>query len=127
MAESARHAARQFEKEFRARFGFDKGACWPTREPVVVAIEIVVPKEEFESGDVDNVSKTLLDGLKGIMYADDRQVTSLFIQKVRGRSHRVTLGIRRVRAQDDGWLVPALRKRPADDGAERRGRHRTSG
>lgn len=33
--------------------------------------------------DVDNITKSLLDGLKGILFEDDRQVSELLVRKTR--------------------------------------------
>jgi len=53
----------------------------PTHQDVSVVIIYFYQGET--SLDVDNIAKTLLDGLKGILVHDDRQISQLVIRKTR--------------------------------------------
>ncbi len=67
---------------------------WPEDElPVVdsIMVKITYFYEEDVSPkiDVDNISKPILDALKGVVFADDSQVTDLLCRKRRSKNIRV--------------------------------------
>lgn len=43
--------------------------------------------------DIDNILKIIMDGLNGIAYEDDKQVTSVFIHKYYSTEPRVEVGV----------------------------------
>ena len=51
--------------------------CKPAGEPVAVVLDIYVRRKM----DVDNVAKSVLDGLTGVAYEDDGQVVELLVRK----------------------------------------------
>jgi len=51
--------------------------CKPTYGPVFVALDIYTRRKM----DLDNVAKSILDGLNGIAYEDDDQVVELLVRK----------------------------------------------
>jgi crossover junction endodeoxyribonuclease RusA len=51
--------------------------CKPSGEPVAVVLDIYVRRRM----DVDNVAKSILDGLTGVAYEDDDQVVELVVRK----------------------------------------------
>lgn len=48
---------------------------------VEVVISVSALEKQFKEVDVDNLAKSVLDGLKGVAYDDDSQVTNLIINK----------------------------------------------
>jgi hypothetical protein len=52
-----------------------------TNQDVAVLIIYFYQGETFL--DVDNIAKSLLDGLKGVLFRDDRQVSELLVRKSR--------------------------------------------
>ena len=55
---------------------------FPSKKEVVIFIlQFFLTKKEYESRDVDNLSKTVLDCLKGKLYIDDAQVRTLIVSK----------------------------------------------
>jgi Endodeoxyribonuclease RusA len=48
-----------------------------------VAVLIIYFYQGETTLDVDNIAKSLLDGLKGVLFRDDRQVSELLIRKSR--------------------------------------------
>lgn len=44
--------------------------------------------------DVDNVAKIIMDGLNGVAYADDKQVTELFVSKCYGEEAKTIVKIK---------------------------------
>jgi hypothetical protein len=53
----------------------------PTNQDVAVLIIYFYQGETFL--DVDNIAKSLLDGLKGVLFRDDQQVSELLVRKSR--------------------------------------------
>jgi len=67
--------------------------CKPAGEPVAVVLDIYVRRRM----DVDNVAKSILDGLTGVAYEDDDQVVELLVCKHRVKAaaeERVEIEIR---------------------------------
>lgn len=50
-------------------------------DKVQVSLSFSLTEKRFFEVDVDNLSKTVLDSLNGIAYDDDKQVTSLIVDK----------------------------------------------
>jgi hypothetical protein len=48
-----------------------------------VAVLIIYFYQGETTLDVDNIAKSLLDGLKGVLFRDDRQVSELVVRKTR--------------------------------------------
>jgi hypothetical protein len=51
--------------------------------PQEIAVLIVYFYQGDTTLDVDNIAKSLLDGLKGVLFRDDRQVSELLVRKTR--------------------------------------------
>lgn len=51
--------------------------CRPVQGPISVALDVFTRRKM----DVDNVAKSVLDGLNGIAYEDDDQVVELLVRK----------------------------------------------
>jgi hypothetical protein len=62
----------------RERLGGDEG---PSDQEVTVLI--IYFYEGETTLDVDNLAKSLLDGLKGVLFRDDQQVSQLLVRKTR--------------------------------------------
>ena|SRR5258708_6692593 len=106
-----RQSAKVFEATIRYYFDVIKRVSkWPTPDPVFLAIEATLPPTEFGQKDVDNVSKSVLDALKGLIYEDDRQVVSLFVSKASGADHSLVVGVKRLVPGEKIWFVPPLRE-----------------
>ena len=61
-----------------------KGNGWDKiRKPhkVEVVLSISMLERRYKKVDVDNLSKTVLDGLTGVVFDDDSQVTNLIVNK----------------------------------------------
>ncbi len=99
--------AREFEKQIREHFKKNKGPNWPYSGRLLMVIGISMSEKDFVSTDVDNVTKTLLDAFKGILYEDDSEIVSLFVNKVVGDSgHLIALKV--LGKEDKAWVVPHM-------------------
>lgn len=48
---------------------------------IQVYLSISITEKRFKEVDVDNLAKSVLDGLNGVAYDDDSQITSLIVKK----------------------------------------------
>src|SRR3990167_2844508 len=78
------------------------------REIFVFVIQFFLSKKEYDTRDVDNMSKTILDCLKGKLYIDDSQVRTLLITKKispKVPTNFVFVGIRELKGETDVGIV----------------------
>jgi len=81
------------------------------KEVVIFVIQFFLSKKEYDVRDVDNMSKTILDCLKGKLYIDDSQVRTLLITKKispKVPSNFVFVGIRELKGETDIDVVKTL-------------------
>lgn len=62
-------------------------------ERLLLETEIVPYNKKI---DADNIAKAILDALNGIAYEDDKQVTSLKVNKYYGRTNRLEIRIKEI-------------------------------
>lgn len=76
---------KEFENELRTMFlGQVKGAKeYPIKKPqkVEVIISVDMNKNRLEKVDIDNLTKSILDSMNGIIFEDDSQVINILAQK----------------------------------------------
>ncbi len=85
----------------------NKWVCLPTSVPVRVKIVYSVAtchlrRGSHPAGDVDNLAKTVLDALTGIVYSDDRQVRELRVFKDYGSKTRWIVYVETLEEDEDG-------------------------
>ena len=81
------------------------------KEVVIFVIQFFLSKKEYETRDVDNMSKTILDCLKGKLYIDDSQVRTLLITKKispKVPTNFVFVGIRELKGETDIEVVKTM-------------------
>ncbi|OGG77929.1 hypothetical protein A3A36_02560 [Candidatus Kaiserbacteria bacterium RIFCSPLOWO2_01_FULL_52_12b] len=81
------------------------------REIVVFVIQFFLSKKEYDTRDVDNMSKTILDCLKGKLYIDDSQVRTLLITKKispKVPTNFVFVGVRELKGETDIEVVQTM-------------------
>lgn len=61
-----------------------------------IAVNIIVYVKNNVYPDLDNIGKSILDGLQGIAYRNDRQVSIFSIQRVRGKEEKVEIELEEV-------------------------------
>ena len=76
-------AVQEFEKEFREFISQKLEDKLPIKYPkeVEVVLVISVEKKRFFNVDVDNLTKTVLDCLKGLVIDDDSQIVNIYASK----------------------------------------------
>lgn len=83
---------------------------WPYKERLLVAIEVQFTKKEYETKDVDNVAKSLLDAMKGVVFVDDAQIDALQVSKLPSRTNAFMIGVRRLTDDEHPLCFPPLYK-----------------
>jgi Holliday junction resolvase RusA-like endonuclease len=71
----------EFQKQIRERLLEKKKPWWPFKGDVSAAVTIAGPKSYIKKKDIDNLLKTVLDCLKGIVIEDDCQIVQGTILK----------------------------------------------
>jgi Holliday junction resolvase RusA-like endonuclease len=99
-------SGRQFEAYVRESLTPEPG--WPLSGRLLLAMSVTLPLASFEAKDVDNIAKSVLDALKGVVYEDDRQVVSLFVSKSQGELGSFFVGIRSLGVDETSWYFPSL-------------------
>lgn len=66
----------------------------PLQGNVALHIRVYVKRNVFP--DIDNIAKSCMDGMNGIAYKDDKQVSYLTIQRLKGNEEKVEIEIEEV-------------------------------
>lgn len=87
-------------------------SIFPSKKEVVVFVmQFFSSKKDHDTRDVDNMSKTVMDCLKGKLYIDDVQVRTLLVSKKvspRVPSNFVFVGIRELYGETDIDVVKSM-------------------
>lgn len=70
-----------FEKEMKKWLSSEPDPGWPFKGELFLVISVRLTKKEYLRKDVDNIAKTIIDSLKGVVYEDDTQISSLYVNK----------------------------------------------
>lgn len=68
----------------------------PLKKPKRVVVQLAFHLRNVMVGDADNFCKSVLDGLNGVAYEDDCQVTMLKVIKVQSKDPRVSIIIQEI-------------------------------
>ena len=85
----------------------------PLKGRVLISLAIGLTQKEFQTRDLDNMVKSLLDALKAVVYEDDRQVDVLHVMKYQSEFEIWKIGIKKLRKKDRLWYSPRLYKERA--------------
>ncbi len=58
-----------------------------------IAVYITIYASSKIQGDLDNYAKSILDGMNGVAYIDDKQISYLTIQRLKGEQEMVEIEI----------------------------------
>ncbi|WP_017258477.1 RusA family crossover junction endodeoxyribonuclease [Pedobacter arcticus] len=89
-----------------AKEHFPEGQIFKKPSHVEVIISISVTEKRFKSVDVDNLAKTVLDGLNNIAFEDDSQVVSLICNKHihPTKKNGILIGITKLTNENQGFI-----------------------
>jgi len=66
----------------------------PLEGDIAIYIRVYVKNNVFP--DIDNIAKAIMDGMQGIAYRNDRQVSFLAVQRIRGKEEKVDIELEEV-------------------------------
>lgn len=71
----------EFVKLIKERLSEMSHPLWPYKNDLFLQISVTNSKSKIQQADIDNLVKTVLDAIKGIVFVDDSQVVSVFAEK----------------------------------------------
>ncbi len=87
-------------------------SVFPSKKEVAIfIIQFFLSRKDYDTRDVDNMSKTVMDCLKGKLYIDDVQVRTLLVSKKvspRVPSNFVFVGIKELHGETDLDVVKLM-------------------
>ncbi len=88
-------------KEYEKLVGWTAKAqgCRPTDKPVIASLDIYTRRKM----DLDNVAKSILDGLNGVVYKDDDQVVELLVRKFQVKQTEERVEIKILKTDQKCW------------------------
>jgi Holliday junction resolvase RusA-like endonuclease len=81
---------------------------WPYKGRLLIAIFVTMKESDYRHKDIDNITKSLLDAMKGKVYEDDIQIDLVHVQKIKGESSGFGVGIKELDNDDNDWYFPRL-------------------
>lgn len=102
------NSAKKFEDDFKTMSKNSKDEKWPYTGTLLLAISISLTKKEYYQKDIDNMLKAILDAMKGIVYKDDNQIESVFVQKLINEKPSWFVGVRQLKENERSWYFPPL-------------------
>jgi hypothetical protein len=81
---------------------------WPRKGRLLIAMWIAVKGSDYKHKDIDNVTKSILDALKGVAYIDDVQIDTIHVQKFPSDHYGFMIGIKSLDKEDPAWYFPPL-------------------
>ena len=80
----------------------------PFKNRVLISLAIGLKSNEYSKRDIDNMAKSLLDALEGVVYTNDNQVATLHVVKYVSDDNRFNLGIKLLSDNEELWHFPWL-------------------
>ena len=99
---------KEFEKYIRESFSCEDKEEWPYSDRLLVSIWISIKNSEYKCKDIDNIAKSIMDALKGIVYVDDKQIDTLHISKMPSENNFLMIGIKKLKKNDYTPYSPPL-------------------
>jgi crossover junction endodeoxyribonuclease RusA len=80
---SAQARRKRVREAWKAKVAAAAHSLWVLGTPPIVSdVSVTITHfHEGAPGDVDNISKLIIDGMKGVVIADDRQISDLVLQR----------------------------------------------
>ena len=81
---------------------------WPYKGRILIALQIMIKESDYKCKDIDNVTKSIIDAMKGIVYEDDVQIDMVHVQKIKSKKYSFAVGIKELDNDDTNWYFPRL-------------------
>ncbi|OGU41354.1 MAG: hypothetical protein A3K31_17005 [Ignavibacteria bacterium RIFOXYA12_FULL_35_25] len=86
----------------------ERNPNWPHKGRLLVAVQIMIKASDYKNKDIDNVTKSILDALKGIVFEDDVQIDMIHIQKIKSDKYSFAVGVKVLDEDDSALYFPPL-------------------
>lgn len=96
----------KFKKSIKTWLDKKPNPNWPCKNRLLVAIQFGLTEKKYKQKDIDNITKSLIDALKGTVYEDDKQIDSLHLLKYKSENNTFMIGIKELSESDPGWFFP---------------------
>lgn len=99
-------AIEEFEKKLAAFLKENVNEEMPYNFPVEVILAFDINRKRLFEVDVDNLSKTVLDAMKGVIFQDDSLVVRLLAMKDTHpmNTNGLMIGVNKVEKPNEGWF-----------------------
>ena len=101
-------SSRRFEESMRKSLSKNPHPKWPYKGNILISISASLSKKDWETKDIDNIAKSILDALKGIVFIDDIQVSVLHIIKYPSKYTGFMLGVKELQKDNYASYFPPL-------------------
>jgi len=98
----------EFEENIRRKLSKGSKPEWPRKGRLLIAMWIAIKGSDYKHKDIDNITKSILDALKGVAYIDDVQIDTIHVQKFPSDHYGFMIGIKSLDKEDPGWYFPPL-------------------
>ena len=96
----------KFRKSIKSWLTEKPNSNWPCKCHLLIAIQFGLKEKDYKQKDIDNITKSLIDSLKGIIYEDDNQIDSLHVLKYKSEKNSFMIGIKELNKDDPAWYFP---------------------
>jgi Holliday junction resolvase RusA-like endonuclease len=96
----------EFENRLREYLKENTTSEMPYKMPLEVILAFDINRKRLFEVDVDNLCKTVLDAMKGIIFEDDSQVVRLLALKDTHEwdTNGLSIGVNKIEKDSDGWF-----------------------
>ena len=109
------YRGQQFEKALQEGIKSIPNQNMPFEGRLLLYLQISMKSKSYREQDLDNVTKTILDSLKGVVFKDDSQIDALVANKSISNSPAFTIGIIKLKGNESMVNLPKiLSKKPFD-------------
>lgn len=96
----------KFRKSIKDSLNEKPNSNWPSKERLLIAVQFGLTQKDYETKDIDNITKSLVDALKEIVYKDDNQIDGLHVLKYKAGEDSFMIGIKELTKENSGWFFP---------------------
>ncbi|MGJ3235016.1 RusA family crossover junction endodeoxyribonuclease [Marivirga sp.] len=99
----------EFCESIRKRLIIKKKAWWPFTGCLLAVVNISGAKKNIDHLDLDNLLKTIFDSLKGVVFKDDSQITTVIAEKeLMPEATGFCVGLKMIKPYEHLEFLPSL-------------------
>jgi Holliday junction resolvase RusA-like endonuclease len=105
------NSVHKFRKCIKNWLGNNPDKDWPCKCRLFILLYLGLTPKDYAKKDIDNITKSLIDALKGIVYRDDKQIDILYVHKYKTTMEgngSFMVGIKKLINNDTMRFFPSL-------------------